>query len=507
MSKITLNDVTSFQNDASAATIVNNNSATLETAFENTLSRDGTTPNTMGSDFDMNSYRILNLTDALTTKEPVTLGQFEAVIDALETGVVVDGSYITVGSNSGLNNERVLTAGNNLSLVDAGANSTITVGTTNSPNFTTSVTSPIGTFSTEVVTPSIRSGSAAGSSLTVKSTSNASPSGDILNLYGSTVTLGSPQNSPSIINFSGASGGGVTVNIASASNGLNALNVYNVAGSKQTWVPGGGATTVTFPAATDTLVGKATTDTLTNKTYDTAGTGNSFLINGLAVTANTGTGSVVRATAPTLVTPVLGSATATSMLANNDTGNTGTIGYLLKNNGTGSLDGGLTQGASNQLVLKMGSSNIFGVVFNNFSTFVGDYGSTTASTWTFAAPVKITDATASVTTTTGALIVTGGIGVGGSINSNGNLTAALALSAGGICNILNATAIPAGGTTGSGYKFSSVANFGVFFGSGVPTLSAAQGSLYIRSDGSSTSTRMYINTTGSTTWTNVVTAA
>jgi len=71
----------------------------------------------------------------------------------------------------------------------------------------------------------------------------------------------------------------------------------------------------------------------------------------------------------------------------------------------------------------------------------------------------------------------------------------------------NATAVPAGGTTGTGIKVSSTSNLGVFFGSGVPTLSAAQGSLYIRTDGSSTSTRMYINTTGSTVWTNVTTAA
>lgn len=62
--------------------------------------------------------------------------------------------------------------------------------------------------------------------------------------------------------------------------------------------------------AADTLVGAATTDTLTNKTYDTAATGNSFSINGLAATANTGTGSVVRATSPTLITPALGTPTA-----------------------------------------------------------------------------------------------------------------------------------------------------------------------------------------------------
>lgn len=71
----------------------------------------------------------------------------------------------------------------------------------------------------------------------------------------------------------------------------------------------------------------------------------------------------------------------------------------------------------------------------------------------------------------------------------------------------SATAIPAGGTAGAGFLLSSTSNFGIFFGSGAPTLSAAKGSLYLRSDGSSTSTRMYVNTDGGTTWTNVVTAA
>lgn len=68
------------------------------------------------------------------------------------------------------------------------------------------------------------------------------------------------------------------------------------------------------------------------------------------------------------------------------------------------------------------------------------------------------------------------------------------------------TAIPAGGTAGVGLLVSSTANFGIFFGSGAPSLSAAQGSLYLRSDGSSTSTRLYVNSNGSTGWTNVTTA-
>lgn len=67
------------------------------------------------------------------------------------------------------------------------------------------------------------------------------------------------------------------------------------------------------------------------------------------------------------------------------------------------------------------------------------------------------------------------------------------------------TAIPAGGSNALGFRATSTANFGVFFGSGAPTLSAAKGSLYLRSDGTTTNDRAYVNTDGGTTWTNVVT--
>ena len=64
-----------------------------------------------------------------------------------------------------------------------------------------------------------------------------------------------------------------------------------------------------------------------------------------------------------------------------------------------------------------------------------------------------------------------------------------------------------GGVAVLSFGTASTTNPAVFMGSGAPTVTAPQGSLYLRSDGSSTSTRLYINTTGSTTWTPVTTAA
>ena len=97
--------------------------------------------------------------------------------------------------------------------------------------------------------------------------------------------------------------------------------------------------------------------------------------------------------------------------------------------------------------------------------------------------------------------------------SNGGSTTQMTITQAGQANVLlsvaahTGTAIPAGGTAGAGIMVSSATNFGVFFGSGAPTLSAAKGSLYLRSDGTTTNDRMYVNTNGSTTWTAVTTAA
>jgi len=116
-----------------------------------------------------------------------------------------------------------------------------------------------------------------------------------------------------------------------------------------------------------------------------------------------------------------------------------------------------------------------------------------------------------ITTSANANIVltpngTGNVNTGANISVTGNITGGNLRSA-GTSAILSGTAVPAGGTAGAGYRFSSVANLGVFFGSGVPTLSAAKGSLYLRTDGSTTNNRMYVNTDGATAWTAVTTAS
>ena len=73
MAKVTLPTFTSLTNESSFLNQLNTAMAALAAALELTLSRNGTDPNTMTDDLDMNSQRILNLPAPVSDNEPVRL--------------------------------------------------------------------------------------------------------------------------------------------------------------------------------------------------------------------------------------------------------------------------------------------------------------------------------------------------------------------------------------------------------------------------------------------------
>jgi len=95
---------------------------------------------------------------------------------------------------------------------------------------------------------------------------------------------------------------------------VNSIGFINTTSGSITLQPPTGALgtqILTLPDLTDTLVGKATTDVFTNKTFDTAGTGNVWKVNGNSVSAFSGTGNVILLqTSPTFITPNLGTPSA-----------------------------------------------------------------------------------------------------------------------------------------------------------------------------------------------------
>lgn len=79
MAKLTLIDITNLSNQSTSQAAINLNNTVLETALENTFSRDGTAPNQMGATLDMNSNRIINLPTSVSGTEPITRNEFLAI--------------------------------------------------------------------------------------------------------------------------------------------------------------------------------------------------------------------------------------------------------------------------------------------------------------------------------------------------------------------------------------------------------------------------------------------
>ncbi len=96
--------------------------------------------------------------------------------------------------------------------------------------------------------------------------------------------------------------------------------------------------------------------------------------------------------------------------------------------------------------------------------------------------------------------------IGVSADTTAGILQLTAPSAGNV-QVASGVATPASGSAAAALLFGTTAGFGIYYGSGAPTVSAAKGSIYLRSDGTGIADRMYVNTNGTTGWTNFVTAA
>ena len=117
---------------------------------------------------------------------------------------------------------------------------------------------------------------------------------------------------------------------------------------------------------------------------------------------------------------------------------------------------------------------------------------------TFSGPVRSENGfeTISINSSTGTVTTTATIGAAMSVttvSATGNITAD------------SASALVAGGASAF-IATNTAVGMGVYFGSGAPTVAAAKGSIYLRSDGSSASTRLFVSD-GGTTWIAVTTAS
>jgi hypothetical protein len=73
LAKVTISEIENLESQTSAVQAINQNFEAIQDAIENTVSRDGTTPNSMSGTLDMNSNRIINLPEPVDNTDPVRL--------------------------------------------------------------------------------------------------------------------------------------------------------------------------------------------------------------------------------------------------------------------------------------------------------------------------------------------------------------------------------------------------------------------------------------------------
>lgn len=108
MAKLTLTDIDTIDASSIIEAMSDNNTA-IETAMENTLSRDGTSPNSMEADLDMDSNRILNLPLPVSETEPARLKELnDIVLGQLEISVTLEDDSVTFAKMQNIDSDKLI---------------------------------------------------------------------------------------------------------------------------------------------------------------------------------------------------------------------------------------------------------------------------------------------------------------------------------------------------------------------------------------------------------------
>ena len=244
---------------------------------------------------------------------------------------------------------------------------------------------------------------------------------------------------------------------------IGALLANNSLGAAGYSLKSNGSTVYWDSSGSAGAITASSTDTLTNKTFDTAGTGNVFIINGTGITAVTGTGSVVLATSPTLVTPALGtpsalvgtniSGTATAFTASNVTTNANLTGDVTSvGNATTLADvatGAVTGGSTAIPVITFNNKGLVtsvttAAVVAPASTLSGSTLASGVTTSSLTALGTIASLAAGTVSASGLVAAAGRMTVGTNLNVSGNTVIGGNLTVSGSLTYIDSTTISLG---------------------------------------------------------------